>query len=322
MIASDVGNSGMRNPRIVYRSGGSVRSRIAVAPMRVARAVGEVWPMSPWTLTILDLCGSGVGRLLARTPVEKLDANGVTAVRVRAKSVTQPRQTILYVHGGGFTFGTPDMYRAAAVRLSAATNSDVLLFDYRHPPFAPVASMTADCDTVYRWAVSQYPTDRLILMGDSAGGNLAVGMLIRARAEGLPQPAGLAILSAWLDLTYRHSKGAQRDAFFALRYARRAAALCSDGNGPLPEVRPLDFDLAGLPPTLIQIGSTEPLVPGNRELAGGLARAGVPVELQLWKDQVHVFQLFLSFLPESRSALKEIARFIEHATRREAKLTG
>jgi acetyl esterase/lipase len=182
--------------------------------------------------------------------------------------------------------------------------------------------MAADCLAVYRWLVAQRRPDQLIISGDSAGGNLAFGMLTAARDQGLPMPAGLIAVSAWLDLGYRHPRSAPRDAFFALRFARRAAALCSDDNGPRPEVRPLELDLQGLPPTLMQIGSTEPLVPGNRQMAATLAAAGVPVELQLWENQVHVFQAFAAVLPEGRAAIAEIAGFVDGATSSARGMTG
>ncbi|MGJ6127079.1 alpha/beta hydrolase fold domain-containing protein [Mycolicibacterium sp. Y3] len=278
--------------------------------------------MTPWALHALDRLGSLVGRTLDRTPVEAVDIDGVPAIWVRAASVLSPSRTILHVHGGGFMFGTPDMYRAAAVRLSAATNSRVLLFDYRHPPHSGVEAMASDCLTVYRWVLAQVPPDELLVSGDSAGGNLAFGMLAGARDAKLAMPAGLVTMSAWLDPDYRHRRGEPRDAFFALRFARRAARLCSDRTGLAAQVRPLDLDLAGLPPTLMQLGSTEPLVPGNRRMADQLAGANVPVTLQLWQDQIHVFQLLVWFLPETRAALAEIAIFADRVAGGQTKIAG
>lgn len=295
-----------------FFEGRSFVSRVLDVPLRIARLCADLTPVHPWALRAIDLVGALAVRVLARATVVPVNIDGVRGLWVRGRSTVAPTRTILHVHGGGFMFGTPDMYRDFAARLSVAANADVLLFDYRHPPQSTVQVTADDCLAVYRWLVNRLsPAHQLIVSGDSAGGNAAIGMLASARDIGLPMPAGLVALSPWLDIAYQHPRTMPRDAFFSTRFARRAASLCADAHGPLEVVRPLDRDLHGLPPTLFQVGSTEPVEPGTRLMAEAMARAGVQCRLQLWDRQAHVFQGLAAVLPEGRAAIKCIARFAD-----------
>lgn len=299
-----------RQPDVQFFAGRSLPSRLTDLPFRVVRAVANRYPISAGSMALIDTAATWIGSRKVAGTVLEVDADGVRALWVSAPNVTTKRRTVLHVHGVGFVFGTPEMYLNAAVRLSAATNARVLLFDYRHPPVANVAEMAADCLTVYRWLVRRKSPGRVIVSGDSAGGNLAFGMLAAARDSGLTMPAGLITFSGWLD---PDDRGGEQvcDAMWPRHFAAEAAELCCDINGLSALVRPLDMDVTDFPPTLLQAGSTEPLAMSNRLMATKLAKARVPVSLQLWQDQIHVFQLVVGFLPESRDALDQIAAFVD-----------
>ncbi|WP_051090798.1 alpha/beta hydrolase [Smaragdicoccus niigatensis] len=299
-----------RQPDMQFFAGRSLASRLTALPFRVVRAVANRYPISAGSMALVDSAAKWVGSRNVAGTVLEVDADGVRALWVSAPNVTTKRRTILHIHGGGFVFGTPEMYLNAAVRLSAATNARVLLFDYRHPPVANVAEMAADCLTVYRWLVRRKSPGRVVVSGDSAGGNLAFGMVAAARDSGLPIPAGLLTFSGWLDPDDRGGEH-ECDAMWPRHFAAEASEYCYDADGLSALVRPLDMDLTDFPPTLLQAGSTEPLAVSNRHMATKLAQARVPVSLQLWQDQIHVFQLVVGFLPESREALSQIAAFVD-----------
>jgi acetyl esterase/lipase len=155
-----------------------------------------------------------------------------------------------------------------------------------------------------------------VFAGDSAGGYLAFAAALRAVAEGLPAPAGIVGLSPWLDLECRHSADyptADTDPYLPKRRVIELAALVTGGAAPLAPI--LDADLSGLPPALIQVGSVELLCSDAEQMTQRLAEAGVPVRLQVWQRQVHVFQAFADLVPEAHAAITEIGGFVSSALR-------
>ncbi|MFD9961709.1 alpha/beta hydrolase [Amycolatopsis sp. NPDC058986] len=307
-------------PRITEHARTSWQSYALAGLLRTTgRPLGNVWPHTPQALGAIDPALVTLLRpaLRAHGPDtdrswEAVDAAGVPARIARASTVVAPKRTILHMHGGGFVFGSAAVYREFAYRLSRAADAEVILFDYRHPPQHNADAMTGDCLAVYQWARHRNPALPLVVSGDSAGSNLAVGTLVAARDAGLAMPTALISLSGWYDLDYRHPRRAPRDAFFSLPFAARSARMLGAGTNLPPSLRPLEADLTGLPPTLLQLGAREPLREGNRRLATTLGAAGVPVQLQLWQHQVHVFQLFSALLPEGRHALDEITTFLDN----------
>lgn len=283
------------------------------------RPVADRWPHTPRGLATVDRiaarAGRAAGRLHGRRTREHFRTTtiaGIPALIVRAPAIEAPERTVLHFHGGGFVFGNPDMYRDFALRLSVAARAEVVLFDYRHPPHADVDHMSADCLNVYRWALEHTAPQRLVTSGDSAGGNLMFGTLATARDAGLAMPSAALAQSAWLDLTHRHPRRAPIDAFFSLRFAGRSVRLLRTEEQLPAQVRPLELDLRGLPPVLLQVGAEEPLREANMQMANRLGAQGVSAELQLWRRQVHVFQAFAAMLPEARAAFAETTVFLNN----------
>jgi acetyl esterase/lipase len=148
-----------------------------------------------------------------------------------------------------------------------------------------------------------------VLSGDSSGGNLAFATALAARDEGLPMPAALVGMSAWLDLAYQPPPGAPRDALLPLGLSRRVARLRFEDGAPAEALCPLDRDVTGLPPVLLQAGVQDPMREGNERMQRHLAAARVPCELQLWPGRMHAFQVLGRVLPEARAAIGQIGRF-------------
>jgi acetyl esterase/lipase len=227
-------------------------------------------------------------------------------------------RVVLYLHGGGFFVHLPQSYQRFARLLADALGATVYLPAYRLAPEYPFPAATDDCLAVYTALLQDgCNPQRLCLMGDSAGGNLALVTLLRARDAGLALPACATVLSPGADLTFSGASfegNAERDPMIppgALRQVVRQYV--SEDRTGHPYVSPMLGDFTGLPPLAILVGSTEVLLDSSVSTAQSSRHAGVQVQLQVWRDMPHVFPL-LGCLPEARMALQHMAHFFnQHA---------
>ncbi|MFC5180829.1 alpha/beta hydrolase [Actinomadura harenae] len=314
------------DPLVESRPGTTVRSRLTARGLRMT--VGPL--LSRWPLTrhglrpavAIDLAAP----LALPTPrwadVEPVEADGLRAEWVRGPHAASDR-AVLYFHGGGFFSCGLRTHRRMIARIAAASGAPVLSVAYRQLPEAPLAVSVEDAVTAYAWLLGQgYPADRIVVAGDSAGGFLTFAATLRAMADGLPRPAALVALAPLTDLDdtakLEHAN-ARLDAYLPARRVRRLASLLTEDAGPLdPAMSPVNGELGGLPPTLIQVSSSEMLFPDSELMAGRLTAAGVPCRLQVWENQVHVFQVFADLVPEGLAALHEVGAFVREHTERRA----
>jgi epsilon-lactone hydrolase len=234
-----------------------------------------------------------------------------------------PRCVILWLHGGAYCMGSTAGYRHFGAHLARLANARVILPEYRLAPEHHYPDAVDDACAVYLALRARADgRETVILAGDSAGGGLAMATLLRLREHGHVLPAGCVLVSPWLDFTLSGStlvSHADLDPLLSramLAGACRAYLNGADRSSAL--LSPLDSDLSGLPPMLIQVGEREVLLDDSRRLAERGAAQGVQVTLQVESAAPHVFQLFASFLPEARSALRRIGGFIGAATVRPA----
>jgi monoterpene epsilon-lactone hydrolase len=252
----------------------------------------------------------------ADTQTLVLDAGGVPAVRVISGASRRDRH-ILYLHGGGFISGSSSLYRHVTWRFAAAASAGLLSVDYRLAPEHPFPAALEDAVTAYRWLLAEgADTRHIVVMGDSAGGNLAFAMLLKARDEGLPLPAAAVGLSPWLDLALTGPSlrlNADADPMVNAGDAPRLVEYYLRGADPRdPYASPLYGDPAGLPPTLLQVGSDEVLRDDSVRMAEKLRAAGCHVELEIWPSMPHVWHLFAPVLPEARQAIARVGSFLEN----------
>ena len=242
---------------------------------------------------------------------------GLPVEWVRPRSLTQSDTApiCLYLHGGAFAMGGLNSHRDLAAQLAQRAQIRLLMVDYRLAPEHPFPAALDDVLAVYRALLAQgIPAQRLLLGGDSAGGNLALGTAQAIRAQGLAPPAALVLFSPWLDLT-GHSPSRQAnaasDVMLSQQVLDEAAALYASGL-PLDDARlsPLFGPLAGLPPCLMVASSAEILIDDARRLKQLLLAAGGQVELLEWANTPHAFPVMARYLPEGRAALDQTARFI------------
>ncbi|MDZ7827032.1 MAG: alpha/beta hydrolase [Gammaproteobacteria bacterium] len=245
----------------------------------------------------------------------EVDAGGVRAEWTTPADPCTGNRVILYLHGGAYAFGSPKLYRRLTHPLAAAAGVRVLAPDYRLAPEHPYPAAPDDALAVYRHLLDAgHEADGIALAGDSAGGNLVLVLLQRIREAGLPLPASATCLSPWSDLTASGDSvilNAHRDPMLpADRLLEAADLYAPDADLRDPLISPLFADYRDFPPLLLHVGSTEILLDDATRVARAAERAGVRTDLRIWPAQPHVFHLAGPFLPEARTAVHEIARFV------------
>ncbi len=259
----------------------------------------------------LDARHFQVDPLAVREPIL---CNGVAAEWVSVPE-TRPGRTLLYLHGGSFAFRFPNAYAAFAARLCRRLHARALIPDYRLAPEHPFPAAPDDCHAAYRWLLGTgHDAGGVVFIGDSAGANLALVTLQRARAQEDALPRCAVLLSPGVDCTFTSDSmvdNQDRDAVLRLDnlLVLRSHYVPSARLYTHPEVSPLFADFHGFPPLFLQAGASEILRDEATRTAHKAHAAGVHVELELWPETPHVFQL-APFLPEAALAVDEIVKFI------------
>ena len=298
--------------------------RVPAAVMRFgARQIGRrcLDPALPWPVqrTRLDQ--------LTRTSVlprgTTVDGQAIAGVPAKLVSVGAPgpersRLTVIHFHGGGYCVGSARMVRSWAAYLSAQAGCRVVLPEYRLAPEHPYPAALEDARAVTDELLREASPGSVVLSGDSAGGGLALALLLSMRDEGKDLPAGCILLSPWLDLGRDRRAVAdlvRLDVLLSpdwLEACARAYADSSAWSDPL--VSPLCAPHSGLPPLLIQAATSELLAPDAALLAASASAAGVDVTYSRWPGLWHDFALQPGLLAAADSALEQSAWFVRKAT--------
>jgi monoterpene epsilon-lactone hydrolase len=241
---------------------------------------------------------------------------GVPAVRIATKT-SRPERNILFLHGGGYVSGSPELYRHITWRIAAAAQARLTAIDYRLAPEHPFPAALDDALAAWLALLAEGADPRrAVVMGDSAGGGLALALGLRLRDEGVPSPAAIVALSPWTDLALTgESVKRSADPMQSADIAARFATLYLNGADPRnPYASPLYGDAAGLPPSLIQVGGDEMLLDDSVRMAERLRSAGCEVALEIWPRMPHVWHTFASVMPEARRAIARVGTFVHQRT--------
>lgn len=250
------------------------------------------------------------------------DLGGVPAITIEP-AVGQPDRTVIYFHGGGYVSGSPpERYLPLAAAVALAANATVHTVDYRLAPEFPFPAAYDDCVSAYTWLVGDGGVDprSLSVLGDSAGGNLALAVTVAARDRHLPRPARVAIISPFADLTFSGPSIDQRrdrDPYVTRALLESMATDYLGESDPAdPRCSAVFADLDGLPPLLIQVGENEILYDDATRIHHHALAAGVDVTFESWQHAMHVWPVYIaSGLPESAEAVEHLASFlkVDHA---------
>jgi acetyl esterase/lipase len=254
---------------------------------------------------------------VTRTPI---GLGGRGAVRVEPNADARPG-TILYLHGGSFSLGSPETAMALTAHLVQRTGVPAVSVDYRLAPEHPFPAAIDDCLSAYRDLLDHdVDAASIVLAGDSAGGGLAVTTTIAARDAGLPVPAGIVAFSPGLDHTRTGASMTSKegiDPLFTRAGMERTGALYLDGQDPeQPLLAPaVHADLRGFPPMLLQVGTNELLLDDAVRLADRARAAEVDVILDVVAGVPHVFPAFVGLIDEADEAIDRAALFIRQRLR-------
>jgi acetyl esterase/lipase len=253
--------------------------------------------------------------------VEPITVNGVKAEWTSTPGADASK-AILYLHGGGYVLGSLDSHRHVAVEIGRVSGTRTLALDYRLAPEHPFPAPVEDTVAAYRYLLDSGIAPRNIcIAGDSAGGGLAVGAMLAFKEAGLPLPGCAWALSPWVDMEALAPSYADRAATDPTVQREgilwMARTYMGDADPKHPHAAPIHGDLTGLPPMLIQVGSVETLLDDSLMLARRAAIAGIPVELQIWPEMIHVWHLFFPILSDGRKSLASGGAFVRKALNRE-----
>jgi acetyl esterase/lipase len=224
-----------------------------------------------------------------------------------------PSFIVLYLHGGGYLFGSPKTHRQVVIAMAKAFQAPAYGLDYRLAPEHPFPAAVEDAANAYQWLTSRYPLAEIVLAGDSAGAGLAIATAVGVRDAGLKAPKAIVAFSPYSDLAVTGASveaNAKNCAMFTPRGIREAAAMYLCGaDARDPRASPLYADLAGLPPMLLFASRHETLRDDTLRLAERASAAGVRVELIVRDRLPHVWPVFVTLLPEAREAFATVTAF-------------
>lgn len=243
-----------------------------------------------------------------------VDAGGVKSEWMETPLVDKARAFLL-LHGGGYNAGSPRTHRKMAALLSRAAHMPVLVPDYRLAPEHPFPAAVKDSLKAYGYLLAQgIAEENIVVGGDSAGGGLALSMLLALREAGAKLPRAAVLLSPWTDLTVSspsYERLRKLDPIITREGLREAGLWYAGERSPAdPMASPLFADAAGLPPLLVHAGGDEAMLDDSRIFAERARAAGVEVTFKIYEGMWHVHHHGAPEVPEAMAALNDIAAFI------------
>ena len=222
--------------------------------------------------------------------------DGMNAEWVKVNRPHTRKFIILYCHGGGYATGSAKYARTVTSKLALSTSMDVLAFDYRLAPEDPYPAAVEDAMKAWNYLMLLgYGARDIIVAGDSAGGNLALALVLKLKEEERLFPRGLILMSPWTDLTCSGEsflKNGELDPVLNAEYIYEIREHYASGQDLLnPLISPLFGELEGLPPTYIQVGENEILYSDATRLHERLVEANVSTRIDTFEKMWHVFQM-------------------------------
>ena len=250
--------------------------------------------------------------------VDRLTLGTIPAYRCHIADAPE-HGTLLYIHGGGFVIGDILSYRHLVARMAQAAGMRGVFVDYRPAPEHPFPAALDDVETAYRALLDTPDGGPICVVGDSAGGNLALALILRLKRRGLPLPAACACMSPVTDLRLQNpslARNRKRDPLISPEWGARSVAQYLAGQSPEQEdASPILGDFTGAPPTYLCCDVTEVLYDDGRLMAEHLRKAGVAVTFSEHQGLPHVWQLNVGRSPEADASVAEIGTFLSrHAT--------
>ncbi|MEI9422087.1 alpha/beta hydrolase [Mesorhizobium sp. Cs1299R1N1] len=286
----------------------------AVAAMRQAASAHKGEKLGPEARPMFDA-------MFAATPaagdvrVEAATVGGIAGFWLRLPAA-RPGARILYIHGGGYVLGSAEALTHFAVQIAARVGADTFVPDYRLAPEHPFPAAIDDAVAAYRGLAAE-GAERIVVVGDSAGGGLTLSLLSTIAADktkGMVQPVGAAVMSPWTDLTLTGDSfetRAEADPIFTRGVLQAFADMYLQGQDATnAKASPLYAELNSLPPIRIDVRDDELLLTDSIRYADRARAAGVEVTLSVWHGMPHVFQSSLGNFLAAEQSVDAIGAFL------------
>ncbi|MCB0501146.1 MAG: alpha/beta hydrolase [Bacteroidetes bacterium] len=255
---------------------------------------------------------------------EKHTIAGLTAMSFYPKQLNDKR-VILYLHGGAYCTGSVKTHKALIARIARASKCRAIGINYRLAPDHPYPAALEDALKVYEDLMDQ-GYENIFLAGDSAGGGLALALMLKLKDNRKKLPKGAVLISPWTDLAMTGESirtKVYNDPLIDPKVLNYFAGLYIGEDSPTnPYISPLYGDLSNLPPILIQVGGNEVILDDSTRLAKKLKKNGCEVELEVWQKMFHVWHYLGGILPESKDAINSIGSFVQDVYQSEAAHEG
>ena len=247
-----------------------------------------------------------------RSQTVTVNTDGATIHIATPETISNPECAYIDFHGGALVFGGGDACIAQA-RMQADQHGALCYgVDYRTPPEHPYPAALDDAMAAYRYILERHAPKRIVVGGRSAGGNLAAAMLLRAKEEALPMPAGLVLLSPQVDLTESGDSFQVNqlvDVILPGSLMRSNLLYAAGAELSHPHLSPLFGDLAGFPPSFLQSGTRDLFLSNTVRMHRALRRASVEAELHIFEAMPHGG--FQGDTPEDQDLAAEVSRFVK-----------
>jgi monoterpene epsilon-lactone hydrolase len=225
-------------------------------------------------------------------------------------------KVILYLHGGGYAVGSAASHRGLVGKIVADSSIKALSVNYRLAPEFPFPAGLDDSLIVYKWLIENgYKPKDIIIMGDSAGGGLALSTLLKIKSENLEQPLAAVVISPWTDLTLSGDTIVTHQEKEPLLLADQASKWAKWYYSSLdpkdPFISPLFGNYEGIAPILVHVGTDEILLSDSLRLISSAKKFGADIQVEIWEGMMHVFHFGWPYMPEARQAIIKITSFLE-----------
>lgn len=231
-------------------------------------------------------------------------------------SAAPGEKVVLYLHGGGYAFAARTHDNVIAL-VALAAQARTFALDYRLTPENPFPAQLEDAQAAYHWLLSTgIAPQHIVVAGDSAGGNLALALILALRDAQQSLPALAFCLCPWTDMDSSYeslSRNEPCDWIERRMVIQWGQWFCNGADPHHPLISPLYADLRGLPPVYIQAGEAEVLIDMIRAFVRKAQEQGAPVSLEVWEQMNHDFQAYGALMKQSREALQRIGEVIQQA---------
>lgn len=224
-------------------------------------------------------------------------------------------KTILFLHGGGYTFSSTSVYLAFLNDLVLASNTNLVSVDYRLAPEFTFPTAHTDAFEAYQHLLKTIPADKIVLVGDSAGAGLCTGILLQCKENNIEMPHSVALISPWVE-PYAESGSVHKNGQVDIS-DKRFLLNCADQylggeNKKHPYVMPVSADLSGFPPMLIQIGTAEMLLDQSEKLAKKAKSNGVNVQYTEYEDLFHTAIIANRNMTQTKAQMAELVHWVKN----------